>query len=55
VSNRDNGNGDGNNTCDDNGNEVVSNEEGNGESGKSNDDGDKEGNGDGGKSNVLRY
>jgi hypothetical protein len=43
--------GDVNNTRDDNVNEVASNKEGDGKSGKSNDDGKKEGNGDGGKSN----
>ncbi len=41
----------GNKTRDGNGNKVVGVKEGNGESSKSNDDGDKEGNGDGGKGN----
>jgi hypothetical protein len=42
----DNGDGDGNNTRDDNGNEGVSNKKGDGESSKNDDDGNKEGNGD---------
>ncbi len=36
---------------DGNGNKVMGNEEGNGKSGKSDDDGNKEGNGNNGKSN----
>jgi hypothetical protein len=51
VSNGDNGNSNGNNTCNDNRNEVASNKEGDGKSGKSDKDGKEEGNGDGGKSN----
>ncbi len=51
VSDGDNGNSDGNNTRDDNGNKVVSKKEGDGESGKSDDDDEEEGNGDCGKSN----
>ncbi len=39
----------GNKTCNGNGNKVVGNEEGNGKSGKSDDNGNKEGNGIGGK------
>ena len=39
---------------DSNGNEVVVDKEGDGKSGKSNDDGDKESNGDGGKGNGNR-
>jgi hypothetical protein len=38
-----------NNTHNDNGNKVVSNKEGNGESGKGDEDGNKEGNNDGDK------
>ena len=52
MSNGDNGDGNGNNMRNDNGDEVVSNKEGNSKSGKSNDNGNKEGNGDGGKSNA---
>jgi hypothetical protein len=46
-----NGDGDGNDMRNDNGNKVASNKEGDGKTGKSNDDGEEEGNGDGGKSN----
>jgi hypothetical protein len=51
ASNDNNCNGDGNNTCNGDGNKMVGNKEGDGKSGKSDEDGNKEGKDNGSKSN----